>query len=333
MVDIALLGAGRIGAVHAAAVARTEGARLVAVADVLPEAARVIADRSGAELRETDAVIGADDVDGVLICTSTDTHAELIERLARAGKPIFCEKPIALETGRTRRALDVVRAESGKLMLGFNRRFDPHFAAVKAAVEDGTVGTPELVEITSRDPGPPPLDYIRRSGGLFKDMMIHDLDQARWMLGEEFESVSAHGSVLVDSEIAGAGDVDTASAILETASGKQAVITCSRRATYGYDQRLEVHGSKGMAAVENMRPAHVEIASGAGHTRLPLHDFFMTRYAEAYAREIEAFVAMIRDGAQASPSGEDGLRALLLAEACGLSMRERRRVRMDEMDG
>lgn len=330
---IGLLGAGRIGAVHAAAVDAVPGARLVAVADALPGAAERIAARYGAERRDLDAIVGAHDVDAILICTPTDTHAELIERGARAGQAVFCEKPIALDLARTRAALAVVAETGARLMVGFNRRFDPHFAAVRAAAREGTVGAVEIVSLTSRDPGPPPLDYIHRSGGLFKDMAIHDLDQARWMLGEEPEWVSAHGSVLVDPAIGEAGDIDTGTIALETASGKQAVISCSRRATYGYDQRVEVHGSLGCVRAENQRPVSVEVAGAGGFTRPPLHDFFMTRYTAAYAAEIAAFVAAMRHNAPMSPSGHDGLMALALAEAANLSMREGRRVRVAEVMG
>ncbi|EFG4742200.1 inositol 2-dehydrogenase, partial [Escherichia coli] len=187
------------------------------------------------------------------------------------------------------------------------RRFDPHFAAVRKAIDDGAIGTVEQVVITSRDPGPPPVDYIKRSGGIFRDMTIHDFDMARFLLGEEPVKVSAYGSVLVDKAIGEAGDFDTVSVILETASGKQCVISNSRRATYGYDQRIEVHGSKGMAAAENQRPVSIEIANGSGYTRPPLHDFFMTRYIDAYANEIASFIAAMSKGGKASPSGKDGL--------------------------
>jgi myo-inositol 2-dehydrogenase/D-chiro-inositol 1-dehydrogenase len=213
-------------------------------------------------------------------------------------------------------------------MVGFNRRFDPHFAAVRRAIDDGRVGTVEMVSIISRDPGPPPYEYIPRSGGIFRDMTIHDFDMARFLLGEEPVSVSAHASVLVDEKIGELGDYDSASIILETASGRQCTISNSRRASYGYDQRIEVHGSKGMVAAENQRPVSIEIADAHGYTRPPLHDFFMTRYAQAYAAEIAAFVTAITEGRTPSPSGEDGLAALRLAEAALLSVREARAVRV-----
>ena len=328
---IGLFGAGRIGAVHARAVAAAPGARLVAVADAAPEAAERVAREHGAERREIDAILDASDVDAVLICTPTDTHAALIERAVRAGLAVFCEKPIALDLARTRAALAVVRETGAVLMVGFNRRFDPHFVGVHRAVREGRIGEVEIVTLQSRDPAPPPLDYIRRSGGLFKDMAIHDLDQARWLLGEEPVLVSAHGSVLVDPAIGGAGDIDTGTIVLETESGKQAIISVSRRASYGYDQRVEAHGSRGAVRAENQRPVDIEIAGEGGHVRPPLHDFFMTRYTAAYAAEIAAFVAAVREGTPMSPSGEDGLRALALAEAANLALREGRRVRVDEV--
>jgi len=241
-VRFGLLGAGRIGKVHAKAVGSNPDARLVAVADAFEKPAKDLATAWGAEVRSIDEILKAKDIDAVVICTPTDTHADLIERFARAGKAIFCEKPIDLDVKRVKKCLAVVDKEKATLMVGFNRRFDPHFAAVRKAIDDGAVGTVEMVNITSRDPGAPPYDYIPRSGGIFRDMTIHDFDMARFLLGEEPVSVSAHASVLVDKKIGELGDFDSASVILATASGKQCVISNSRRATYGYDQRIEVHG-------------------------------------------------------------------------------------------
>jgi myo-inositol 2-dehydrogenase/D-chiro-inositol 1-dehydrogenase len=328
-----LLGAGRIGKVHAKAVTGDPAAKLVAVADAMPAAAQAIADQYGADVRTIEAIEAAKDVDAVVICTPTDTHADLIERFVRAGKAVFCEKPIDLSLARVKQCLDVVRAEKGTLMVGFNRRFDPHFRAVRAEIDKGSIGAVEMVVITSRDPGAPPVDYIKRSGGIFRDMTIHDFDMARFLLGEEIEEVVATAAVLVDPEIGKAGDYDSVQVMLRTASGKQAVISNSRRATYGYDQRIEVHGSKGMAAAENQRPVSIEVANGAGYTRPPLHDFFMTRYTEAYAAEIAAFIAAMGGKGAASPSGEDGLIALALADAALKSVAEKRVVRLDEVLG
>ncbi|MHA6641206.1 inositol 2-dehydrogenase [Mesorhizobium sp. A623] len=329
MYRFGLLGAGRIGKVHARAIGANPQARLVAVADAMDKAAKDLATAYGAEVRTIDAIEAAADIDAVVICTPTDTHADLIERFAKAGKAIFCEKPIDLDTKRVQECLAVVEKTKAVLMVGFNRRFDPHFMAVRKAIDDGAIGAVEMVTITSRDPGAPPVDYIKRSGGIFRDMTIHDFDMARFLLGEEPVAVSAHASVLVDKAIGEAGDFDSASVILETASGKQCIISNSRRATYGYDQRIEVHGSKGMVAAENQRPVSIELANEKGYTRPPLHDFFMTRYTQAYANEIAAFIDVLAKGGKASPSGADGLAALRLADAALASATSGKTIRLD----
>ncbi|MBU4528072.1 MAG: inositol 2-dehydrogenase [Hoeflea sp.] len=330
-INFALLGAGRIGKVHARAVTSNPDARLVAVADAFEAAATSIAKQYGCDIRTIDEIEATKDIDAVVICTPTNTHADLIERFARAGKAIFCEKPIDLSLARVKDCLKVVDETGARLMVGFNRRFDPHFAAVKQAIDAGHVGDVEMVQIVSRDPGAPPADYIRSSGGIFRDMTIHDFDMARFVLGEEPVTVAAAASVLTDPEIAGLGDFDSVSVILTTGSGKHATISNSRRATYGYDQRLEVHGSKGSVAIENQRPVSIEVANGDGYTRPPLHDFFMTRYTEAYAAEIAAFIAVILDGKAPSPDGRDGLLALALADAALRSVEQGRTVRVDEI--
>lgn len=330
MVRIGILGAGRIGQVHARAISETKGATLVAVSDVFEDAARALAHEYGCDVRTVDEIAEASDVDGVLICTPTDLHADQIEQCARAGKAVFCEKPIDLDIERVKACLSVVEEVGGSLMLGFNRRYDADFNALKGAINAGRIGDVEMVTITSRDPGPPPMDYISRSGGIFKDMTIHDFDVARWMLGEEVETVVAQASVLVDPEIGKAGDFDSINVILRTASGKQAVITNSRRATYGYDQRIEVHGSKGKAEAGNTHEARIEVATGTGFERPPLLDFFMTRYTQAYAAEIAAFVSCVETGTPPPTTGEDGLRALILAEAALTSATEGRAVKTSE---
>jgi myo-inositol 2-dehydrogenase/D-chiro-inositol 1-dehydrogenase len=327
---IGLLGAGRIGKVHAGAVAATAGARLVAVADALPAAANAVAVPSGARVSTIDEIIAADDIDAVLITTPTDMHADLIERAAKAGKKIFCEKPIDLDVARVRKCLKVVERTGALLMVGFNRRFDPHFSELKRRIAAGAVGTVEMVQIVSRDPGPPPADYIKRSGGLFRDMTIHDFDMARFLLGEEPVTVSATAAVLVDPKIGKLGDIDSAAVVLQTASGRMAMISNSRRATYGYDQRVEVHGSKGMVRADNPVHSAVETANASGYMTDPLHTFFMTRYTEAYAAEIAAFVkaATGKGKGKVSPDGNDGLRALLLADAAARSAASGRVVRV-----
>ncbi len=327
-VRFGLLGAGRIGKVHAKAVSGDANAKLVAVADAFPQAAEAIASVYGCEVRTIEAIEAAKDIDAVVICTPTDTHADLIERFARAGKAIFCEKPIDLDVARVKACIKVVEETGAKLMVGFNRRFDPHFMAVRKVIDDGKIGDVEMVTITSRDPGAPPVDYIKRSGGIFRDMTIHDFDMARFLLGEEPVSVVATAAVLVDKAIGEAGDYDSVSVILQTASGKQAIISNSRRATYGYDQRIEAHGSKGVVSAENQRPVSIEVANGEGYTRPPLHDFFMTRYTEAYANEIASFISAIEKGSKISPSGADGLAALALADAAVQSVKEGKLVKI-----
>jgi myo-inositol 2-dehydrogenase/D-chiro-inositol 1-dehydrogenase len=327
-VRFGLLGAGRIGKVHAKAVSGNPAAKLVAVADAFPAAAEAIAASYGCQVRTIEAIEAAKDIDAVVICTPTDTHADLIERFARAGKAIFCEKPIDLDVERVKACIKVVDQTKAKLMVGFNRRFDPHFMAVRKAIDDGRIGAVEMVTITSRDPGAPPVDYIKRSGGIFRDMTIHDFDMARFLLGEEPVAVSATAAVLVDKAIGEAGDYDSVSVLLQTASGKQAMISNSRRATYGYDQRIEIHGSKGMVSAENQRPVSIELANGDGYTRPPLHDFFMTRYTEAYANEIASFIDAIEKGTKIAPSGADGLAALRLADAAVQSVKEGKTVKL-----
>ena len=329
--SFAILGAGRIGNVHAQAVATTAGARLAAIADPVAASTEALAGTYGADIRTIDEIEAAADIDAVIICTPTDTHADLIERFARAGKAIFCEKPIDLSVARVRQCLAVVEETGAPLMVGFNRRFDPDFLALKAAIDDGRVGTVEMVTLTSRDPGPPPYDYIERSGGIFKDMTIHDFDVARWLLGEEVESVQAAASVLVDPEIGRRDDYDSVNVILSTASGRHCTITNSRRATYGYDQRIEVLGSEGAISVDNVHRSRTVLAGPDGLTRPPLLDFFMTRYTAAYAAEIAAFVGAVQTGDAPPTTGHDGLMALVLAEAALRSVREGRAIRVEEV--
>jgi myo-inositol 2-dehydrogenase/D-chiro-inositol 1-dehydrogenase len=246
---------------------------------------------------------------------------------------VFCEKPIDLSLARVRDCLKVVEAENATLMVGFNRRFDPDFMAVKSAIDAGQVGDVEMVTVISRDPGAPPADYIKRSGGIFRDMTIHDFDVARWLLGEEVDSVVATGAVLTDPEIGKLGDFDSVNVILQTASGKQAIITNSRRAAYGYDQRIEVLGSAGMVAARNQHEANIDMAGADGFSRPPLLNFFMTRYTAAYANEIAAFVAAVADGAATPTTGHDGMMALALADAAVKSVEEGRAVKLSEVLG
>ena len=314
-INLAILGAGRIGRVHARAISGNDRAVLAAVSDPIQAAADDVALHFGATARTVDDIIADPAIDAVVICTPTDLHADQIEQCARAGKAIFCEKPIDLDADRVRDCLKVVADCDASLMVGFNRRFDPHFMALKAAILDGRIGKPEMAIITSRDPGAPPADYIKRSGGIFRDMMIHDFDMAVFLMGELPESVMATGSVLTEPEIATLGDFDSATAILRWADGRQVSISNSRRAVYGYDQRIEVHGSDGMVAAQNEHPINIEVATSTGYERPPLHDFFMTRYVAAYANEIDAFIASMTQSVSSVPTGEDGLNALLIADA------------------
>jgi myo-inositol 2-dehydrogenase/D-chiro-inositol 1-dehydrogenase len=328
MLGIGLLGAGRIGRIHGGNVAANPRARLAAVADADPKAAADAAAVFGAKVASIEAIMADKDIGAVMICTPTFTHADLIEQAAKAGKAVFCEKPVDLDAARIERCLDVVKAAGATLMIGFNRRFDPSFADVKRRIDAGEAGNVELVTILSRDPAPPPVSYIEGSGGLFRDMMIHDLDMARFLLGEEPVEVHAVGASLVDPEIGKAGDVDTAAVLLKTASGRIAQISNSRRATYGYDQRIEVHGSRGLLAAGNRHATTVTRANGDGYTSDPALPFFLERYAEAYRAELDAFVSAVADGKPVSPTGEDGLRAQRLADAATQSAESRQTVKV-----
>jgi len=321
-----IIGAGRIGKIHGGNVAARPGSQVAYVADADPATAAALAKATGAKVATVDAMLASKDVDAVSICSPTDTHADLIERAARAKKAIFCEKPIDLDVARVRACLEVVKQTKATLMVGFNRRFDPNFASLRKRIAEGAIGTIEIVSITSRDPSPPPLAYIARSGGLFRDMMIHDFDMARFVLGEEPVAVSAMGSALVDKAIGEAGDIDTAVVIMETKSGKVAQISNSRRAAYGYDQRVEAHGDKGMLHAENVRETTVQWAGAHGFTSDKALNFFLERYEAAYRNELDAFVGAANAGTTPRPNGEDGLKALLLADAAYRSWKTRERV-------
>ena len=312
MISIAVIGAGRIGQIHARNVAAHSGARLNGVADVDTAAAQRLAAACGAGAITLDQAFTAD---AVLICSPTPTHADYIERAAAAGRAIFCEKPIDLAVSRVRTCLDSVRRAGVSLTVGFNRRFDPHFAALKRRLDAGEIGSLELLTIISRDPAPPPPAYVATSGGLFRDMMIHDLDMARFLLNEEPVEVHAAASCLVDPSIAAAGDVDTAVVTLRTASGRLCQISNSRRATYGYDQRIEAHGAKGLLRAGNVTATTVELATASGFVSDPVLPFFLERYAAAYRAELDAFIAGVAAGLAPKPDGDDGLKALLLADA------------------
>ena len=320
MIGIGLLGCGRIGQVHARTLKTLDDAKIVAVADAVPAAANALAEATGAEVRDADAILSSGDIDAVIIGTPTDTHFGQIQAATKGSKAIFCEKPVDMSVDNIRTLMVGVEAANVPFFTAFNRRFDPNFAALQARLRAGEIGAVELIQITSRDPSPPPIGYIKSSGGLFRDMMIHDFDMARFLMGEEFISVHAVGSSLVDPEIGAAGDVDTAAVTLTTASGRICQISNSRRAAYGYDQRIEVHGAKGMLRAENILETSVESATADGFRRSPTLHFFLQRYEAAYAAEMKAFVAAVANGQGPSPSIRDGLQAQIMADAASKSL-------------
>lgn len=326
MLAIAQFGAGRIGAIHAANIAASGRARLAHVVDVSAAAAEALARRHDAAASSAEVALGDPTVGAVVIASATDTHAELIIQAAAAGKAVFCEKPIDLSLARVDTALTAAAAADVALMVGFNRRFDPSFSALHATMATGRIGRIEQVLITSRDPAPPPLDYIRVSGGQLRDMTIHDFDMARWLLGEEPVEVFAYGACLVDPAIGAAGDTDSLMLLLRTASGRMAHINNSRRASYGYDQRIEVFGSGGRLTAGNRLESTVELADAGGQTRAkPVH-FFLERYAEAYRLELAAFIDAVAAGKDVPVGGRDGRQALVLADCAMRSLAERRPV-------
>lgn len=327
-IDVAVFGAGRIGRIHAANLARQPGVRLKYVVDVNGEAAAVLALEHGAEAVDAHKALMDRAVGATVICTSTDTHADLIERSAAEGKHVFCEKPVDLSVERARACAAALERAGVVCMIGFQRRFDPTFAAVKARLDAGEIGTPEMLVVTSRDPGAPPVEYIRRSGGIFKDMLIHDLDIFRWILGDEAETLYATGSCLTDPRIAEAGDIDSTAVTIRTKGGRLCEINTTRRAAYGYDQRFEVLGSEGMLQAGNVRPTEVVAYSARSvSTDLP-EPFFLERYRSAYAAEIAHFFEAVARGTPVRTSIADGVKALELAEAATQSWREGRPVRL-----
>jgi myo-inositol 2-dehydrogenase/D-chiro-inositol 1-dehydrogenase len=307
MISFCQFGAGRIGSIHAKNIARHPGARLSAIVDVDPAAAERLARRHAAVVGTQASVLADPAIDAVVIASSTHTHSDLVAAAARAGKAVFCEKPLDLDRRRAEACLAVVAECGVPLMLGFNRRFDPHFARLERQLRDGRVGRVELLAITSRDPCPPPIAYVRVSGGLFRDMMIHDFDMARWLLGEEPVEIFAAASVLVDPAIGAAGDVDTAVVTLRTSSGALCQISNSRRAVYGYDQRIEILGSNGALKADNVALSTVAFAGAGGIVSDKPLPFFLERYAEAYRLELDHFVDALARGTPPRPDGSDGL--------------------------
>ena len=332
--NVGIIGAGRIGRVHAQSLAfRLPEARVVSISDVNLAAAQSVAARCGiGKVAGSSAELLADPaVEAVLICSSTDTHAELIQAAAQAGKHIFCEKPIALDLRAIDAALAAVERAGVKLQIGFNRRFDANFARVRQAVVSAEIGKLNLLHIISRDPEPPPIDYIRVSGGIFTDMTIHDFDMARFLVGDEVEEIYTAAGVMVDPQIGAVGDVDTAVLVLRFRNGVIGTIDNSRKAVYGYDQRVEAFGSAGKISTENCFPNQATISSATAVYRdLPLN-FFMERYAASFTAEIRSFVDAIQSGKPTEVNGEDGRAPVVMAMAARKSYLENRPVKLAEI--
>ena len=319
-INLAIIGAGRIGKVHAQAINNSNIANLVYIYDPDEEIAKKFSVEFNCIVSNIDNIKKDKQIDAVVICSPTDTHVELICIFSNCKKAIFCEKPIDLDIKKVRKCLETIEKNKTQFMIGFNRRFDPHFQSLKNSLKQDKIGNIETIIITSRDPGLPPINYLKQSGGIFKDMTIHDFDMAIFLLDELPVEIYSSASILIDDQIKEVEDFDTASVILKTLSGKQIIISNSRRSSYGYDQRIEVHGSLGMVSAENQRPISIEIANSQGFTKPPLHHFFMTRYIDAYAEEINYFVNSLKSGSEIKPNGIDGLNALIIAEAAKSSL-------------
>ncbi|HZZ67678.1 MAG TPA: inositol 2-dehydrogenase [Phenylobacterium sp.] len=324
MFKIALIGAGRIGKIHAANAVAHPALTLSHVVDPVAANAQALSAETGAQVTTLDAVLADPDVAGVIVASATDAHLDHCLAAHAAGKAIFCEKPLDMDLARAAGAA----LKGARLFLGFNRRFDPNFQALKARLADGSVGALESLQITSNDPRPPPIAYVKVSGGLFKDMAIHDFDMARWLLGEEPVEVFAWGSCLVDPAIGQAGDIDTARTVLKTASGKLCVIANSRRSGFGYDQRIEAYGSAGLVRADNVLESTVQVWGEAGAQADRFQNFFLDRYAAAYRAEMAHFADMLAGKTQASVGYADGVAALALAEAAAQSLRTGQPVRL-----
>ncbi|MES0811718.1 inositol 2-dehydrogenase [Roseibium sp. SCPC15] len=319
MPKVGLLGAGRIGQVHAVNIAGHQNSELVAVSDIHEDAAQALAAKYGAAARASEDILKDDGIDVVLVATSTDTHAGLIEAATAAGKAVLCEKPVDLSLARAKACLEAAEKTGRPVMVGFNRRFDPNFSALKRAADAGEIGKSELLSVTSFDPAPPPVSYVKVSGGLFRDMMIHDFDMACWIMGGAPQKVFATGSSIVDPEIGAAGDVDTAAVTLSWADGRIAVIKNSRRAVYGYDQRIELLGADGLLGAKNVLENTVEKITVDGNVSAKPEYFFLERYMRAYAAEWDAFVTAVETGKTMPVTLEEGVLALAVADAATLS--------------
>ncbi len=330
MQRVGLIGAGKIGRFHSRTLtSQVPTLQLAAVADAEPAAAQALADEVGCEATDVDTLLGT--VDAVLITTPPDTHAELIVKAAAAGRQVFCEKPLATTVEDARRALDAAESAGVLLQIGYNRRFDDRFRDVRDAVAQGRIGTPWLIRISSRDPAPPPAAYLPHSGGVFLDTTSHDLDLARFVLGAEITEVAVRGASLVDPNAAALGDVDTVVLSLAFSNGAFGAIDNCRVSAYGYDQRLEVHGSGGLAAAGNERRPNATLADAAGFHEPTLPDFYIDRYGRAFVRELESFANAL-EGGEVEVSGRDGLAAVVAATAARRALDENRVVRIEELE-
>lgn len=321
MIKLAVFGAGRIGYVHALNAASLPSVRLEYIVDPIPSAhLDDLATKTGARVVEADTVFADPSIDGVIVASSTDTHAELILKSVAAGKAMFCEKPISLDFKLVTEVAEAVTKAGTPCMLGFQRRYDPNFRMVRERIQSGVSGQLEQVVMHTRDPSPPPVEYVKRSGGMFRDQAIHDFDMARYLLGEEIQSVYAVGGCLIDPEIGQAGDIDTAMITLTSKSGRFVQMNNCRRAPFGYDQRLEALCAKEVLYVENRPKDSVMIGSAQGFTSAPPMNYFIERFADAYHGEMVAFVEMLKTGAAPLAGMADGLEAQRLAEAAIVSM-------------
>lgn len=335
MITIGIIGAGRIGQVHAKSIgSRVAGAKVKTMADpFMNEKTEIAVKAMGVEnvTKDYHEILQDPEIDAVLICSSTNTHSAISLEAIAAGKHVFCEKPIDFEIDRIKEVMQALEKSNVKYQVGFNRRFDHNFAAVKEAVVNGKIGKPHIIKVTSRDPEPPSAEYVKVSGGMFLDMTIHDFDMVRFLAGCDATEIYVQSAVLIDPEIGKAGDVDTAVITLQMENGAIAVIDNSRKAVYGYDQRVEVFGDKGMIKVENDKLSSVEISGSAGvESEKPLY-FFLERYMDAYAKEMVAFVKAIEEDAPVPLSAEDGLKPVLMGLAAKKSVQEHRPVKISEI--
>ncbi len=333
-IQVGVIGAGRIGTLHMKHIChRIDGAEVAAVSDTSPQAAEEAGRRFSVSTVTSDYRELLDDqsIDAVLICSGTNTHAEFIVQAADAGKHIFCEKPIAFDLAAIDRALTAVEKAGVKLQIGFNRRFDANYRRVWELVRSGSIGELHIIKIISRDPAPPPIEYVKLSGGIFVDMMIHDFDMARYLSGSDVESVYTLGAVNIDPAIGEAGDIDTALVTLRFENGVMGTIDNSRKAVFGYDQRVELFGSGGMVSTENVTPNRVTVSTAEKIWHdLPLN-FFMERYIDSFITELRSFFDCLRSDTAPSVSGKDGKIPVVTAKAAELSLKEARPVKLSEI--